>query len=284
MTGPDARKIDRDLETLKRDGYVIVDRLIGPGGLAALRSRVAPYLTHHLGRNVFEGKKTERVYTLVGKGRVFADLVEHPHILALCDRLLQPGYLLTASQAIHIHPGETAQPLHTDDSAYPLRRPRPPVSIGTIWAIDDFTAENGATVVVPGSHQWGKEQPAGALDRDDFQPERETAVGRNTRSGGEIRRDVRPVQALMPAGSVMVFAGTLWHGGGANTSDSPRLAISNQYCEPWARQQENFAFGIPPQQARAMTPRVQELVGYSMYSPLMGHAGGQHPQSLIDPG
>src|SRR5687767_7543911 len=149
------------MEAIRRDGYVIIENLLSASELGAVREALVPYLDRQFGRNAFEGKKTERIYSLVGKGKPFADLVEHPLVLEVCDAFLQPNYLLTASQAIRIHPGEALQGFHTDDSFFPMPRPRPPLSIATIWAIDDFTAENGATRVIPKSHLWGDEKPEG---------------------------------------------------------------------------------------------------------------------------
>ena len=93
--------------------------------------------------------------------------------------------------------------------------------------------------------------------------------------------DARLHPMVMPAGSAIVFLGTLWHRGGANRSDAPRLALSTQYCEPWARQQENFVLAIPPAAARGFSERVQELLGYSIHPPFMGHAGGLHPKRRL---
>jgi len=237
-------------------------------------------LAHYRGRNTFEGRKTERVYTLVAKGRPFADMVAHPRILTLLDRLLMPNYLLTASQAINIYPGEAAQPLHFDDSFYALPRPRPPVSISTIWAIDPFTEENGATMLIPGSHRWGDEFPAGAAAPADFNAKTGYRdVGQ--RGDWTVREDYTLVPATMPAGSVIVFSGTLWHGGGANRSDAARLAISHQYCQPWARQQENYTLAVTPEAAARLSPRIRAMLGFSIHPPFMGHIGGRHPEKRL---
>ena len=269
-----------DLQSIEETGYVLIENLLDEGELSRLREGLAPFLARHRGRNRFEGAKTERIYTLVAMGEPFAALVEHKRILALLDRLLMPNYLLTASQAIHIHPGEAAQPLHFDDSFYPLPRPRPPVSVSTIWAVDPFTEENGATVLIPGSHCWGDELPVEAAGPQDFNPEtgyREAGQ----RAGWRNRDDYKIVAAVMPAGSVLIFPGTLWHGGGANRSGASRLAISNQYCQPWARQQENYTLAVPPETAARLSPRVRALLGYSIHPPFMGHIGGRHPEKHL---
>jgi ectoine hydroxylase-related dioxygenase (phytanoyl-CoA dioxygenase family) len=131
------------------------------------------------------------------------------------------------------------------------------VSVSTIWAIDDFTEDNGPTELIPGSHRWGDERPA--------------------------ENDPRMRKVVMPAGSVVVFLGTLWHRGGANHTDKPRLGITPQYCQPWARQLENMALAVPQAVAATYPRRVQELLGYSIHPPLMGYVNGMHPARLIDP-
>jgi ectoine hydroxylase-related dioxygenase (phytanoyl-CoA dioxygenase family) len=101
------------------------------------------------------------------------------------------------------------------------------------------------------------------------------------RTPPEAARDARLEPIVMAAGSAVVFLGTLWHRGGANRTDAPRLALSTQYCEPWARQQENFTLAIPADVARGFSERVQELLGYGIHPPFMGHAGGLHPKRRL---
>jgi ectoine hydroxylase-related dioxygenase (phytanoyl-CoA dioxygenase family) len=273
----------RDLDAIREQGFVVIPGLIPPPDLDAVRATLAPQLAADLlGRNNFEGHRTQRVYSLVGIDRLFQHLVEHERILAICDALLAPNYLLTASQAISILPGETPQPFHYDDAFYLLPRPRKAVSLSTIWAIDDFTTENGATQIVPGSHRWPDEAYVQLLSEIDFTTVEEG--GRQPRPAPPLPEALRgKVQDVtMKAGSVIVFLGTLVHRGGENRSHAPRLALSNQYCEPWARQQENYTLSIPPAEARAMSTRVQELLGYSIHPPFMGHVRGVHPRRLVE--
>ena len=117
-----------------------------------------------------------------------------------------------------------------------LPRPRPAVSFSMILAVDDFTAENGATEVLAGSHLWDATTASEAVDL----------------------RGPLPRPVLMRAGSCLVFSGTLIHRGGANRSAAPRLAITYQYCQPWARTQENYFLSVPPERVRGMSPRVQQ--------------------------
>ena len=257
---------------LREQGYTIIPDFLSPEALAAVRAGLAPFLGSHNGRNNFEGYKTERVYTLVARGKVFEDIACDPRVLSLLDRFLKPGYLLTASQAICIHPGETPQPVHHDDGFYTIPRPRPAISLSTIVAVDAFTAENGGTEIIPGSHVWDDAQVAGQ-----YGGSRSTDAAENP----QWLHQLQPV--VMPAGACVVFLGTLLHRGGANRSSAPRLAFSNQYCEPWARTQENFFLGIPPQVARTLSPRLLELLGYGIWSPFMGHVTASHPLKTLEP-
>jgi ectoine hydroxylase-related dioxygenase (phytanoyl-CoA dioxygenase family) len=257
MTMLGQRDVAADLATYHRDGFIVLPRAVGTDTLDAIRAELAPYLdeSKRLGRNDFEGFRTNRVYALLAKAPSVAALLEHPWVLSLLDRLLLPNYLLSANLAINLWPGETAQQLHYDDVFYPLPRPRPAISVSTVWAIDDFTTDNGATEVVPGSQRWGDELP----------------------THGDPR--IAPVE--MPAGSVVVFAGTLWHRGGANRTDAPRLAITPQYCEPWARQQEAQMVAIG-HTAATYSDRIRSLLGYSIHPPFMGHINGLHPLRHLD--
>jgi ectoine hydroxylase-related dioxygenase (phytanoyl-CoA dioxygenase family) len=253
------------------DGYVVLEGLLSAEELEQVRAALAElFKTGPLGRNDFEGTRTKRVYTLVGRGNPFERLVEHPAILAIVDQLLMPHYLLTASQAIAIAPGETPQPAHTDDSFYPIPRPRPAISVSTMWAVDDFTEDNGATEVIPGSHLWSDEQLVNMYVGD---------------ASVELAPHYLPLlrPLVMGAGSCAVFAGTLVHRGGANRSARVRTAISNQYCEPWARQQENFFLSIPRSKVAQMSSRLQSMLGYSIHPPFMGQVTARHPRKVLDP-
>jgi ectoine hydroxylase-related dioxygenase (phytanoyl-CoA dioxygenase family) len=244
------------VDELNANGFVVLPALVGSDEIHMVREQMAPYLGGHLmGRNDFEGFRSERVYALLAKAPAVAALVEHPAVLDLVDAVLQPAYLLSALLAIHVHPGETAQMLHADDGYCRIPRPRQPMGVSAIWAIDEFTADNGATELIPGSHNWGDE----------------TADPEN----GRIE------QMVMPAGSAVVFLGTVLHRGGANRSDNTRLAITPQYCEPWMRQIENMSLAVPPSVASKFSPRVQALLGYSIYPPFVGYVDGRDPRRLL---
>jgi ectoine hydroxylase-related dioxygenase (phytanoyl-CoA dioxygenase family) len=277
VTAAEPTPADFELEAHARriadDGFTIIPDFLSAADLAEVRRVLAFYLGTHLGRNDFEGTRTERVYTLVARGRVFFRIALDPRVLALCSRFLLPGFLLTASQAIQIQPGETPQPFHTDDGFYRIPRPRPMVSLSTIVAVDAFAAENGGTEVIPGSHLWSDEQIEGTYGGAD------SGLPQDASREAALERLARPV--VMPAGGCVVFAGTLVHRGGRNRSNRPRCAFSHQYCQPWGRQQENFTLGVPFEVAREMPERLQELLGYSIHPPFMGQLSASHPRKAL---
>lgn len=258
-----------------RRGYLIFERVLSPDTVTAIRAALAPHLARDLkGRNDFEGERTNRVYALMAKSPVFAELAIHPLALAFAEAELGQSCLLSALLAINLHPGETVQPWHTDDGNAKIPRPRPALGISTFWAIDDTTEQNGATEIIPGSHLWDDERIAGASTPADF-----TRAGANRASGD--RTD--SVKLVMPSGSLAITKGTLWHRGGANRSDRPRLIITPQYCAGWMRQLENMALAIPADIAQKLPERARELIGYSIHPPFMGHVDGRHPGKLLHP-
>lgn len=252
--------LDQHLERIAVDGFTIVEDAVAPELVAALRDAIRR-LERELGvepRNTAaEGKATRRMYNLLAKDPVFAAMPAHPAVLPIVERLLDRGCLLSGMTAIDIGPGEDPQPLHGDDlvmSAH-LKRPHAPMMVTSMWALTDFTAENGGTHYVPGSHLW----PQVPHDRD-----------------APATPDVRMLE--MRAGSVMVFHGSLWHGGGANTTaDQWRLGVNVQYCPGFVRQQQNPYLGIPRDVAAALPDRVLELLGYRLYKGIMGHVDGASP-------
>lgn len=256
--------VEAHAERMRADGFTVIEDFMDAGKLDAFKAALAPFLGAHRGRNDFEGFKTERVYTLVARGKVFEEIAADPRLMALIGRFLQPNFLLSASHAINLGPGETPQSIHADDGFYRQRRPRPPIGISVIGAIVDFTRENGATEIVPGSHLWG--EPGDPGRPNDL---------------AEIEKMLVPME--IPAGAALVFPGTLLHRGGANATDKPRLAFTNQYCEPWARPQENFWLSVPREMVREMSPRAQSLLGYEIAPPFLGMVTASHPAKALEP-
>ena len=252
-----SQNLDSQLKQIREVGYCIIPAALDADALTAVKQALSPWFGRQkMGRNNFEGSETERVYALLDKDPVFASIVEHKSVLAIVDKLLEPTYLLSANLAMNIHPGETPQPFHADHASVPNCPRNATNGVSTIWAMDDFSETNGATQVVPGSHLWDSERPI----KDEM---------------------LEPV--IVTAGSVLVFHGSLIHRGGANNSNSTRLAITPQYCQPWLRQLETMLLAISPEMAASYSPRLQALLGYSIREPgFMGYVDGMHPKRLID--
>jgi ectoine hydroxylase-related dioxygenase (phytanoyl-CoA dioxygenase family) len=243
---------------LTAEGHVLVTGMLSPERVRGARAdlervlRVTP-----AGRNSFEGFATRRVYALFAKTRVFDDPATDPLLLGVLDQVLG-NYQLSAPAGICVGPGETAQALHRDDAVYPVPEPHPPLVVNTMWPLDEFTAENGATRFIPGSHRW---EPGRRPAPDD------------------------PVRAaVMSPGSVLFYLGSLWHGGGANRTSRPRLGVILEYAAGWLRPQENHCLAVPRDIASGLPPRLQELLGYGIYPPFLGYADGRHPRRVLSPG
>jgi ectoine hydroxylase-related dioxygenase (phytanoyl-CoA dioxygenase family) len=240
--------------TLDDDGYCVVEDVIDAARVDAIRAELAVLFdATPFGRDDFEGHRTRRIYALFAKTRALDELAIHPLVLDALDRVLGPAQL-SAPTAIEIGPGERAQPLHPDDAIYPIPRPHPELVVNVMWPLDDFTEANGATRVVPGSHRWVDERPG---------PDAET------------------IAVAMPAGSAMMYVGSLWHGGGANTTQAARVGVVLHYAVSWIRQVENHVLAVPRDTVRGLPERLQELLGYNVYPPFLGYVDGRHPRRLL---
>lgn len=263
-------------EIFDREGYILFESVLDATMVEELRAALAPYLAADIaGRNDFEGLKTNRVYAMLAKHPLFADLACHPLALAFAEADLGKECLLSACLAINIHPGETVQPWHYDDSHYRLPRPRGSLGVSAFWAIDETTALNGATEIIPGSHVWPEQNLPGGNTLATFVDKRERDVDDDP--------GARPdsIQVTMKPGSLMLAKGTLWHRGGANRSDQSRMIITPQYCPGWTRQLENMALAVPPAIAATLPERAQQLIGYSIHPPFMGYVDGMHPARVL---
>lgn len=242
------------MAALGQAGYATVPDAIPAAQAAAARADLEAILeTTPPGRDEFEGRHTRRVYALFAKTRTLDTLALHPVVLGVLDQILG-HYALSAPAAIAIGPGQGHQPLHRDDAIYPIARPRPELVVNVMWPLTEFTQANGATRLVPGSHQW----------EDEVLPARP------------------PVRvAEMTPGSALIYTGSVWHGGGANTTAQVRLGVVLHYAAGWLRPVENHVLAVPPATMAALPPRLQELLGYNICPPFIGYVDGRHPRKLL---
>jgi ectoine hydroxylase-related dioxygenase (phytanoyl-CoA dioxygenase family) len=249
---------DEHAARIDEQGYTIIEGAIEPDLVSELDETLRR-LERELGAvpagNSFEGEHTVRLYNLLARGKVFERIPVHAAVLPVVERVLDPGCLVSSLSSIGIDPGEAAQPIHADDQLIPVAKPHAPFVCNTMWAITDFTEANGATRIIPGTH------------RKDHSP----SYGRHYDS----------IAAEMPKGSVLVWHGSLWHGGGANRTDTRRVGIAMNYCAGFMRQQENQQLGIPLRVAREFEPRLQELCGFGIYNGLVGHIDKQSPAEML---
>lgn len=245
------------VEQIAEDGYTIVENAIEP--------ELIDWLTRDLlrverernivpAKNSFEGCRTTRVYNLLVYGKAFEAVPVHPVILPIVEGVLDNGLLISTLSSIRILPGETAQPIHADDQVIPLDKPHRAIICNTMWALTDFTEANGATRIIPGSHKL---------------------------PSPEYGRQYDSIAAEMKRGSVLIWHGSLWHGGGANRTDRERVGLATNYCAGFIRQQENQQLGIPREIAAGFSPRLQELVGYGVYRGLIGHIDKESPANAL---
>jgi ectoine hydroxylase-related dioxygenase (phytanoyl-CoA dioxygenase family) len=254
-------ELEAHVARVATDGYTIVEDAIELDLVDALAEDLFR-LERELGavpaQNIFEGTRTTRIYNLLARGPLYQRIPVHASVLPVVERVLDKGCLVSSLSSIAIGPGETPQPLHADDQVIPLPRPHVPIIANSMWAITDFTEENGATRIIPGSHLRPTAPPLG--------PEHES------------------IPAVMKRGSVMIYNGSLWHGGGANRTDHRRVGIAMNYCAGYIRQQENQQLGIPLEIARTFEPRLRKLAGFGLYRRLIGHIDKCSPEDLLDGG
>jgi ectoine hydroxylase-related dioxygenase (phytanoyl-CoA dioxygenase family) len=234
---------------LAAEGCAIVERLVDPAVLDRARAEIEPWLAATpSGRDEFSGFRTRRTGGLLGRSPTCRELVQHRTVLDTVRAVLAhaTSVQLHLTQVIAIGPGEPAQMIHRDQWAFDFF-PCPAgyeVQCNTIWAMSDFTETNGATRVIPGSHR--------REDRLQFAP-------------------ADTVPAEMPAGSLLIYTGSLYHGAGANRSDSVRYGVNLTYSVSWLRQEENQYLAVPAEVARTFDEPLLRLMGYARGAYALGY-------------
>lgn len=247
-TLPATASTDEILTVLRRDGALILKDALTRVQVAQVLAETMPYIdATECGRDDFTGRKTTRTGALVARSAGCRDMVANRTIVAAAEEFLKPfceRIQLHLTQVIRIRPGQPKQQIHRDRWAWGTYLKGVEPQFNTIWAISDFTKENGATQVCPGSLDWP----------DDYQP-KDDEIG----------------YAEMKAGSVLVYTGGVFHGGGANVSTGDRIGINITYTLGWLRQEENQYLSCPPEIARTLSPELQALIGYAMGSYALGY-------------
>ena len=237
------------LNVLDDDAAVIIENVISKDTVETLKSELVPYLSKEVfGRDEFTGLSTKRVGALIARSNTCRDLALNPLVINVAKQYLEPfadGYQLHFTSAVSIGPSETKQVLHRDRGiwgGYLPRKIEPLMS--TIWAVTEFTRDNGATQIVPGSHKWEKER----------EPD-----------------DTEIAYAEMNPGSVLLYTGTVLHGGGANkTASEIRTGVFLHYALNWLRQEENQYLSCPPEIAKELSPELRSLIGYAKGGYVLG--------------
>ncbi|HKA03648.1 MAG TPA: phytanoyl-CoA dioxygenase family protein [Acidimicrobiales bacterium] len=234
---------------LDEEGCVVVTELASPALMDAVRSELEPFLAATPdGPDAFSGHHTRRTGGLVARSPAARQLVMHPIVLdAARAHLAGATHIqLHLTQLIAIGPDQPAQPVHRDQWAFDFF-PFPvgyAVQCNTLWAMTDFTAANGATRVIPGSHRFEDKQ---RFEEADTEP-------------AEMRR-----------GSVLFYTGALYHGGGANHSNDVRIGVNITYARAWLRQEENQYLSVPPDVARTLDDDLLRLMGYGRGAYALGY-------------
>ena len=265
MTIPQFSHVERPAEiarALDEAGCVVVTGLLNAADRAAVRDELAPYMTKvKVAQDdpaAFYPGLTRRTSALAARSETVGRMVLHDRTIELCDRFLTPnsefGYQLHVTAALEVGPGARAQVLHREHDSFTFfPHPRPNLIVASMWAITDFRRDNGATLLVPGSHTWPAERHA---------------------TPSEI------IAAEMPAGAVLYWLGGTLHGAGANTSQDWRYGVILTYSLGWLRQEENQYLDVPPEVAQRLPPALKDIIGYRMYHALgfsLNHHVGVRP-------
>ena len=247
--------IEGTVNRVREDGYAVVPDLIDQETVDRLCRGLAPVFDA-IGSRMMEdyGQQTLHTHNLLAKTRAVDEILVHEGLLRLVEAVLGPDFQISGVAAMRPAPGDRRQRMHQDDGHYPIPRPHPPLIVNTLIALDPFTAENGATEVVPGSH----------------------------RSVGPVDPDVPTVTVEMPAGALLLWEGALWHrGGGNSTRNAYRRSINLNFNLAWLKQRENQFIGVPPEVVVEMPENLQALIGYKLTNFGLGTVDYRNPIETV---
>ncbi len=239
-------------------GYIILENALEDYRLKQLHKELEPHFEQRaVSQAHFFGFKTKRIEALFSKSKTTQRMAAHPLVLKLTDHVLGKNcdsFQINLTQGIRINPGEKAQIIHPDSALFPISNKPFEFQVNTIWAYSEFKKENGATLIVPGSHKW----PEG--------------------------REPKPEEityAEMAPGSVLIYAASLLHAGGANATDKTRTGVVVSYCLGWLRQSENQYLSYPLEVVKTFSPQLQRMIGYNVHKPNLGWVHGHDPIDLL---
>jgi ectoine hydroxylase-related dioxygenase (phytanoyl-CoA dioxygenase family) len=252
-------ELSRHVQNVARDGFSIMHDAVGPSDQRAILDELdrleAVRPGGDLVKTEFLGLVTRRWVDLLNDADLWQDIAVHPWVLQVVPHVIGDDFLLSTMTTMIIGDGEPQQPIHADDGVYAFPRPHPNLSLNTIWAMTDFTDQNGATRVVPGSNNWPGDP--------------------------RYRRSYDSIALEMPAGSIAFVVGSCYHGAGANKSGADRPALAVSYCNGAMRQQENLMLSVHPERMMVFAPELQDILGFRQ----CGHAGfvfGQDPRAEME--
>jgi len=252
-------EVKRHSESIQADGYAVMEDAIDENLRDAIGEELARLAKVRPGGDIppapFSGFHTRRWFDLLNDGDVWQEVAVHPWVLQVLAQVLGDGFLLSTLGTAVIGPGEADQPLHVDDGVYAFPRPHPNLVCNTMWALSDFTRENGATRVVPGSNHFDEDP--------DYKEQYET------------------VHLEMPAGSIAFVVGSCYHGAGANRSQQDRVALTINYCNGSMRQQENLMLATHPSRMLTFSKALQDLLGFKVCKGA-GHMLAQDPRAEMN--
>ena len=272
------------LPSLDHHGYIILEHFLAPALLRTIQQEFTRLLpTTPKGRNRFEGSKTQRCYSLFQKTRALDQLVTDPLLQQVLNAVLDSEHsLLSSTVGININSMERAQVPHRDDGKYPIpRTSNKELVFNMIVAVDAFTAENGGTVLYEGSHKWVYEGENSFAVRNVLKNTHDKSNASDMKAIHQLQT-ATPVSCVMPAGSIMLYRGSLLHGGGANQSGSSRLGILIEFIQAYLRPQETHLLAVDPNIVATLPVKLQEMLGYTVSPPFIGYVDGRHPKRVLE--